>query len=142
MKYRQLSVVLTAAALLLAASMSYADDNKADETAAASGKARISKKSTDASKGAIAAKRQAVAKVALVDINSAKKDELKKLPGISDADADKIIAGRPYGSKAWLVSHKILTDAAYEPVKGLVIAKQPKNDADNPILQKALQKKK
>lgn len=47
-------------------------------------------------------KATAVAKIKLVDINSAGKKELKTLPGIGDTDADKIIAGRPYGSKAHL----------------------------------------
>ncbi len=42
----------------------------------------------------------------LVDINSASKAELKTLPGIDDARADKIIAGRPYVSKAVLVDRQ------------------------------------
>jgi len=54
---------------------------------------------------------------------------LKKLPGISDTDAAKIIAGRPYGSKAWLVTNNIIDAAVYEGLKQQVIAKQPGQDA-------------
>ena len=77
----------------------------------------------------VEATQDAAAKIKLVDINSAKKDELKTLPGIGDAEADKIIAGRPYGSKAWLVGHKILPEDKYPAIKGLIIAKQKSNDA-------------
>lgn len=63
-------------------------------------------------------------KVKLVDINSASKKELKTLPGIDDAEAAKIIAGRPYGSKVWLVSHNILPENKFPAIRDLVIAKQ------------------
>ena len=58
------------------------------------------------------------------DINSATKEDLMKLPGIGDAVADKIIAGRPYKTKAELVSKKILTGVAYRKIRGMVVAKQ------------------
>jgi hypothetical protein len=38
---------------------------------------------------------------------------LSKLPGISATDADNIIANRPYGSKAWLVSNKVLNPIVF-----------------------------
>lgn len=38
-----------------------------------------------------------------MDFNHASKTQLKSLPGISDAMASKIIAGRPYNSKAAIV---------------------------------------
>jgi competence protein ComEA len=69
------------------------------------------------------------AKIKLVDINSASSEELKKLPGIGDAEAAKIIASRPYGSKAWLLGHKILPEDKYPGIKDLIIAKQPNKDA-------------
>ena len=75
------------------------------------------------------AKKQAAAKVKLVDINGASKEDLMKLPNIKAEDADKIIAGRPYGSKAWLMTHKVLPDGIYFGLKDLVIAKQPNADA-------------
>ena len=64
-----------------------------------------------------------------LQIRRAKSAELKQLPGITDAEAAKIIAGRPYGSKAWLVSNKILPEDKYPAIRGLVIAKQRYKDA-------------
>ena len=59
-----------------------------------------------------------------VDINSASMSELKSVPGIGDAYANKIMAGRPYKTKAQLKSRNILSDAVYEKVKGNLVAKQ------------------
>ena len=60
----------------------------------------------------------------LVDINSATAAELKKLPGISDALAANIVASRPYGSKAQLVTKNILDPGLYEGLRRQLIAKQ------------------
>ncbi|HJW72173.1 MAG TPA: helix-hairpin-helix domain-containing protein [Geothrix sp.] len=62
----------------------------------------------------------------LVDLNSATKDQLKKLPGITDELAARIIAGRPYMSKAHLVTHNIIAPDLYYPIKDRVAALQPK----------------
>lgn len=59
-----------------------------------------------------------------VDINSASPAQLAKLPGLSAADAQRVIAGRPYLTKAHLVTHKVVSEAQYDRIKGIVFAGQ------------------
>ncbi len=120
--------IMLAAILLFAASVSFA----ADEKTPAAGGAKAVSKVKAADKDAKAKKTKTAAKVKLVDINSADKAELKTLPGISDADADKIIAGRPYLSKAKLTTRNIISRDVYEALKKLIIAKQKEEVKSTP----------
>jgi len=66
------------------------------------------------------------APVKLIDINSASRAQLKTLPGIGDAEADKIVAGRPYLSKARLVTEAGLPVGIYLSIKNQIVAMQNK----------------
>ena len=126
MKRNTIQSALIAASLLLSAGLAPAADTKP----MTAGETKATSAPKPAEKSAKAAK--APAKVKLVDINSAGKKELMTLPGISDADADKIIAGRPYGSKAHLTTRNIISRGTYENLKTLVIAKQTQDPAAKP----------
>ena len=66
----------------------------------------------------------AQAKTELIDINSAKAEELMTLKGIGEARAKAIIKGRPYARKDDLVRKKIVPQSVYDDIKDKIIAKQ------------------
>ena len=63
---------------------------------------------------------------ALLDINTATAAQLKALPGMGDAYARRVIAGRPYTAKNQLTQRGILPARAYEQIKPLIIAHRVK----------------
>ena len=67
-----------------------------------------------------------------LDMNTATKTALKKLPGITDAIADRIIKGRPYLTKTRLVTQEVLTLDQFQKIRDrikVVPMTQPKAPA-------------
>ena len=64
---------------------------------------------------------------AMVDINSASAADLKGLPGVTEAEAAKIMQGRPYKEPSDLVSKKILSETAFSKIKDRLTAGHPKS---------------
>jgi len=120
----KLSIVKTTvggAALLLAASLSFAAASQPERPPAAQRQAA-------ASEPAVAGKKRPSAPRP-VDINSASRAELMKLPGVNAADADRIVAGRPYLSKAHLVTRNVIPAAQYQGIRSQIMAVQPRGRA-------------
>ncbi|MFH6781403.1 MULTISPECIES: ComEA family DNA-binding protein [Methylobacterium] len=81
-------------------------------------------KAPEAPKAAPAAQPAQAGKPALLDLNSASKQELETLKGIGAARSEAIIKGRPYRGKDELLSKKIVPSNVYEDIKDKVIARQ------------------
>jgi DNA uptake protein ComE-like DNA-binding protein len=84
----------------------------------------IAAQSKARSKALKAEKKKVIPESQRVDINGATREELMKLPGVTDPIAAKIIAGRPYRTKIHLVTHDVLSYALYTSLKGRIIARQ------------------
>lgn len=105
-------------ALIFAASLSFAAEKKS-----AAGSEPGMKTETKTETKTVTKEPASTAKI---DINTADKEELVKLPGIGEATAQKIIDGRPYKSKDQLKSKKIVSASEYGKIKDKIVAKQMK----------------
>lgn len=58
------------------------------------------------------------------DLNGASREDLMKLPGVTAPLADRMIAGRPYLTKAHLVTRDVIPYAVYLEIKERIVAVQ------------------
>jgi len=60
-----------------------------------------------------------------MDVNHASRAALMKLPGVTGALADKVIAGRPYLAKTKLVTQGVLPNELFQQIRDHVYAGGP-----------------
>ena len=129
-------LLLLLSALVLATSLSFAQNDQTGTstssnqstttTTTTTKQARKSKKNADTSAADTSSKTSGK-----LDLNTATKDQLMSLPGITDADAQKIIDGRPYRAKNQLLSKGIISKDEYAKIKGQIIAHRSKTAKTN-----------
>jgi competence protein ComEA len=59
-----------------------------------------------------------------LDLNAATKDQLLSLPGVTAAEADRVIAGRPYSETGDLVTRRIMRKTEYDKIANRLTAKK------------------
>ena len=59
-----------------------------------------------------------------LDLNTASKDQLETLPGMTSAEAERVIAGRPYDDPSDLLTRRILSKPQYDKISDRVTAKK------------------
>ncbi len=57
-----------------------------------------------------------------LDLNTATKDELLSLPGVTATEANRVIAGRPYSQPDEVVTRRIMPKAEYDKIVDRVTA--------------------
>ena len=60
-----------------------------------------------------------------LDLNTASVDDLKMVPGVSEATAKKIVENRPYARADELITKKVLSRAAYDGIKEHIAVTKP-----------------
>lgn len=59
-----------------------------------------------------------------LDLNTATKDQLLSLPGVTAAEANRVIAGRPYAEAGDVVTRRIMPKTEYDKIADRVTAKK------------------
>jgi len=68
--------------------------------------------------------RRALWKDKPLDLNTATREQLTSLPGVTGVEADEVIAGRPYDSPDQLVTRRILPQSKYDKIADRLTAKK------------------
>jgi helix-hairpin-helix protein len=67
-----------------------------------------------------------------IDLNRATAEQIAGLPGLSEADAERIVGNRPYATKDDLVRRGVLTEERFEAIQDRVYLSQPSADTAKP----------
>lgn len=73
---------------------------------------------------ATAQTQRATAQTKKVDLNTAGRRELERLPGLTTADVDQIIVSRPYAKKHELLDRRVLEERKFNGIRDDVAVSQ------------------
>ncbi|HWR15074.1 MAG TPA: helix-hairpin-helix domain-containing protein [Terriglobales bacterium] len=122
MRFAVLTVVLCSLWLMLGCTACSTRDRSPEEIRERA--AQATETAAENSKAIAQGIKEGLQRSRMVDINSATKDELKKLPGVTDEKANRIIASRPYANTDQLVTKRVLTQDEFDKVSGRVTVKK------------------
>ena len=128
MKRHHLIPTLAALTLAFALPALAATTTAQNATASKSGttaKSTSATKSTSAKKSTAHHTSSSSKKTHKIDVNTASREELMTLPGVTGDMADKIIAARPYKNMSELESKNVVTKAEYNKIKGHITTAKP-----------------
>jgi len=57
-----------------------------------------------------------------IDINKASREDLLSLPGVTEREADRIIADRPFDNADDLVKRRVVSQSEYDKIRDRIIA--------------------
>jgi|SRR6185295_4616557 competence protein ComEA len=66
-----------------------------------------------------------------LDINTASMDQMKAIRGLNEAQAKKIVEGRPYKRRSELLSKKIVPQETYDKIKDQIATRAPGTKAQS-----------
>ena len=86
--------------------------------------ARATAELKDNAKAVAAGVKEGLSRGKAVDINTAPREELMALPEVTAADANRVIAGRPYDDPSQLVTRRIIAQSKYDKIADQLTAKK------------------
>ncbi len=116
-----LAVILVACSLLFSSCTACSRQEKSPEQIrqeTASATAKLKRDTVAVAKGI----KEGLTNKQTVNINTASKDELTSLPGVTDREATRIINARPYDNTDQLVTRRVLTTDQYDKLADRVTA--------------------
>ena len=117
LRYRHVSTILLLAALAGCTQQQNSQDLK-EKTAQAT--AEVKRDAKAVAEGI----REGWSRDKPLDLNTATKEQLLSLPGMTAAEADRVIAGRPYNEPGEVVTRRIMPKAEYDKIADRVTAKK------------------
>ena len=66
--------------------------------------------------------KEGMAREKTININKASREDLMNLPGITEHEADRIIAQRPYDNADDLVTRRVIPGAEYDKIRDRIVA--------------------